>query len=179
MAFTGLDDLDDTIPPEITDAMSTLLMAWPLVDSGLSAWLASELRLPFDEAAILFGGMDGWTKLNRLKELFAHRGNAAVTDSLTLIMPRFQEHSTVRNTIAHKPCIGMSKSEPGTIYFSPFKVRKGVIGELIVQGVTVPELVHAALFARDFSAFLLEQIEHLLGPRPSPPEAHPPIEPTT
>ena len=154
-----LDDLNEQIPREVSNAICNLLMAWPNIEAGVSRWLADLLGLQSAEAIILFGRMDTWAKLERIVELVAHRGDSIMLERVQSLKRLYQGHSAVRNILAHAPCVGVLYSKPSQVVFAPFKLSQKDKRDFLVQELSLDGIKEAYVFVGAATSLLIAMIQ--------------------
>lgn len=141
--------------------MAETILAWADLDTGISRLILLVFRVEDDAGSILIGNMDLKTKVEKIKALYDHHGQKSSSASLGKLITAMREYSSCRNSVAHRKCIGKSKSAPTRLLFLSARHVKGVPGQFEMLSIDHSELVASAAFARDASVKIHELIEKL------------------
>lgn len=142
-------------PKALMEAVLNLIVTWPELEIGLTYWISLAINLRPSETGILLGAMDTKTKINKLKALYAHRGDREAAKLLKDIAKEHKEHADVRNTIAHAKLLGASKANPDEAYFLTSMAIPDQHGFMEISRLSVADLRAAERFAKDRSKDIL------------------------
>jgi hypothetical protein len=147
MPNIDLSTLDREMSAVAKDTILNLLNAWAWFESILTEWLVDETKMEPDTARIVFGRMDPKGKLDKLSELFKHKGVEEKAKIAGRIRREIELHSVVRNTVVHCPHIGVDPKAPTVLLYLAAKFVKGNAEAIAVHSVSIDEILTAAKFA--------------------------------
>ena len=163
MAYLQLDDIDLCITKEAKLAVADMVLAWAALDTMISYWVLLLFGMPMDTGSILLGNMDTKTKITRLKQFFQHHGNAKEAALAQRLSKSHEKFVDARNTIAHRRCFGMQKSDPTRLMFSSTKHILGEVGKFEILAIDLSEIRAATKFASDAEKSIFRLTEPLQG----------------
>jgi hypothetical protein len=102
--------------------------------------------------------MDLKTKVEKIKMLHEHHGRGKHAESFAKLITAMRKFSDCRNIVAHRKCVGKSRSEPSRLAFLSAKHIKKVPGQFEIMYVDHSELITSAEFARDSAVKVHEMI---------------------
>lgn len=169
----NISDVSGEIDGETITLIAKLVLAWARYDSLVTQWTYRTFGMKADEGSIFIGNMDTKTKLDRLKVLFKHYGDASSAENVTELSKLTKIHADVRNAICHKSCGGHSKSDPDRLVFSNGKIYPQMPGRMMVELINLDQIQDAITFAQTNADIISELLDALIaqqeGSRGQPP----------
>jgi hypothetical protein len=154
-----VNDLERVVTDDDKLIMIETILAWADLDTGVSRLTLLMFGLEADAGSILIGNMDVKTKVERIKGLYEHLGNVAGTKGMAALKTAMMKHSSSRNVIAHRKCIGKLISQPTRLVFLSSKHVKGQAGRFEMLAIDHSEMVASAKFARAASRTVSKMID--------------------
>jgi hypothetical protein len=155
------DDLEWVVTDDDKLVMVETILAWADLDTGVSRLTYLMFGLDPDFGSILIGTMDLKTKVERMKMLYDHLGNAVGRNSMGRLITAMREYSACRNAIAHRKCIGRLISDPARLVFLSARHIKAEPGRFEMLAIDRSEMVASAEFARKAAVTVAKMIDAL------------------
>jgi hypothetical protein len=147
--FDPHDVAPEPHPQNLLSAIAEVILAWPLLEIGLTNWIGYAISVRPSETGILLGVMDTKSKINKLKALYVHRNaDKEATQFLRTLSKEHENHAKVRNTLAHAILLGASISAPDDAYFMTSQAVPDQHGFMMIHRLSLSELGATAAFAR-------------------------------
>lgn len=159
LATFDMSDLDRTLTDADKLVMAETILAWADLDTGISRLTFLMFGMESDAGSILLGNMDLKTKVERMKMLYEHYGNATGKNSMVRLIAAMKEFSFSRNSIAHRKCIGRLISDPDRLVFMSAKHVKAEPGRFEMLCIDRSEMTASAEFARKASVTVARMID--------------------
>jgi hypothetical protein len=143
--------LNKKMPQDAQEAILLLVRTWPLFEIALTDWLIAIARMDSEIGVLMVGRMDTGSKINKLKEIYAHLGDKNQVQWLKNLNKRAERYTYIRNIVVHTMYVGHradpKKPEEYQLIFSTHRPVKGRRKSIDAVIVTPSDIKETASFA--------------------------------
>jgi hypothetical protein len=143
--------LNKKMPQDAQEAILFLIRTWPLFEIALTDWLIALTRMDREIGVLMVGRMDTGSKINRLKEIYAHLGDKNQVQWLKNLDKSAKRYTSIRNTVVHTMYMGHradpNKPEECQLIFSTHRPVRGRRKSIDAVIVTPSDIKKTAGFA--------------------------------